>query len=150
LKKGNRAIFIESNIHAREWITAATTTWMINELLRSTNAEAMDLASNIDWYFIPVLNPDGYEYTRHHNRNWRKTRSVQTPLCSGVDGNRNFAFNWMVPDENGNTGTSSSSCNDIFPGYTPFSEVETAALDQYLRKHHGKFDAYIAVTTHNY
>ena len=26
-------------------------------------------------YFLPSHNPDGYAYTRDHNRMWRKTRS---------------------------------------------------------------------------
>jgi murein tripeptide amidase MpaA len=49
--------------------------------LRSTNPEVQDLADNIDWYFLVITNPDGYEYTRTENRNWRKTRSVQSALC---------------------------------------------------------------------
>mgnify|MGYP003428738317 FL=1 len=53
--KGNRAIFIESNI--REWISSATSTFLINELLRSTNPEVIDLAENVDWYFLPLTNP---------------------------------------------------------------------------------------------
>lgn len=57
LLKGNRAIFIESNIHAREWIASATSTFLINELLRSTNPEVVDLAENVDWYFLPLTNP---------------------------------------------------------------------------------------------
>lgn len=61
--KGNPTIFIESNIHAREWITSSTATWFINELLTSTDPVIMDLAQNIDWYIIPVLNVDGFHYT---------------------------------------------------------------------------------------
>lgn len=62
--QGNPAILIESNIHAREWITSATATYILNELLTSTDAEVVDIATNIDWYFIPVINPDGFTYTK--------------------------------------------------------------------------------------
>lgn len=62
--QGNPAILIESNIHAREWITSATSTYILNELLTSTDADVIDIATNIDWYFIPVLNPDGFNYTK--------------------------------------------------------------------------------------
>lgn len=58
-KTGNRAIMIEANIHAREWIGSATATWVLNQLLTSTVPEVVDLANNIDWYIIPVTNPDG-------------------------------------------------------------------------------------------
>jgi murein tripeptide amidase MpaA len=63
-KAGNKAIFIEANIHAREWISSATATWTINELLRSQDAAVRDIAENYDWYIIPVTNPDGYEFTQ--------------------------------------------------------------------------------------
>lgn len=62
-KTGNPGVFIESNIHAREWITSATATWFINELLSSDNAEIRSMAENYDWYIVPVLNVDGFVYT---------------------------------------------------------------------------------------
>lgn len=61
----------------------------------------------LDFYIIPCLNPDGYEYTRSSPlppvRLWRKNRSPaicqQTvwggeKCCQGVDLNRNFEFHW--------------------------------------------------------
>lgn len=54
---------IEANIHAREWITSATATWLLNELLTSTHPDVQDLAQNIDWVIIPVFNVDGFAYT---------------------------------------------------------------------------------------
>lgn len=56
-------IFIESTIHAREWITAATITFIMNELLTSTDPEVKAMAENYDWIFVPVFNVDGYQYT---------------------------------------------------------------------------------------
>jgi murein tripeptide amidase MpaA len=62
-KSGNPGIFIESNIHAREWITSATVTWLINEMFSSTDPEAVALFENYDWYIVPVLNVDGFEFS---------------------------------------------------------------------------------------
>lgn len=59
----NPKIFIESTIHAREWITAATTTYILNELLTSNDPEIKAMAANYDWIFIPVVNVDGYVYS---------------------------------------------------------------------------------------
>lgn len=56
---GNPAIFIEANIHAREWISSATAVWLVNELLTSEENDIQDLTNEIDWYIIPVTNPDG-------------------------------------------------------------------------------------------
>lgn len=108
--QGNRAIFIEANIHAREWIASATSTWILNELLHSEDLEVQYIAENVDWYILPQTNPDGYEYTRNNNRNWRKTRSPVSLICDGVDPNRNFAHNWLMPDETGNEGASRAPC----------------------------------------
>lgn len=58
-QEGNPAIFIEANIHAREWISSATAVWLINELLTSEENVIQDLTKEIDWYIIPVTNPDG-------------------------------------------------------------------------------------------
>lgn len=61
--QGNPTIFIESNIHAREWVTSATSTFILNEFLTSQDEDVRDLAENIDWVFVPVFNVDGFEYT---------------------------------------------------------------------------------------
>lgn len=59
----NNAVFIEAGIHAREWISPATVTFMLNELLTSTDPNVRAVAESHDWYVVPVTNPDGYEYT---------------------------------------------------------------------------------------
>lgn len=143
--QNNRAVFIEANIHAREWISSATASFVLNEFLRSTDPEVQEIASSVDWYIIIVANPDGYEYSRSTNRNWRKTRSATgSLLCSGVDANRNFAFNWLVPDETGNLGASTTACSDTFAGNRAFSEPETVAIEEYLARNYEKFDVYLS------
>lgn len=66
-KYGNKAVFIESNIHAREWITSATITFFIDQLLHSRRPAVREIAENLDWYIIPVLNVDGFAYTHAHS-----------------------------------------------------------------------------------
>ncbi|XP_058123757.1 zinc carboxypeptidase-like [Anopheles ziemanni] len=116
---GNPGIFLEANIHAREWITSATVTWLLNELLTSQDPAVQELAVNYDWYILPVANPDGFHYTKTTNRLWRKNRYPHTVLCAGVDLNRNFPYHWMEG------GASAVACNDIFAGPEPASEIET-------------------------
>jgi carboxypeptidase A, invertebrate len=142
--QNNRAIFIEANIHAREWIASATVTWILNEFLYSIDPEVQDLAMNVDWYIIPMANPDGYEYTRNTNRNWRKTRSKVSSVCYGVDPNRNFAFNFLKPDEEGNLGASKAPCNDFYAGPHPFSENETIGIENFVTANRDKFDIYLS------
>ena len=52
------AIWIDGGIHAREWISPATVTYMIKKLLEEKITNP-DLIDKLDWYFLPVLNPDG-------------------------------------------------------------------------------------------
>jgi murein tripeptide amidase MpaA len=71
-------MWVDGGIHAREWITPAVVTFMIRQLVEARNPEESDLLEKLDWYFLPLVNPDGYEYTRSTDRLWRKTRSVCT------------------------------------------------------------------------
>lgn len=122
------AVLIESTIHAREWIVTATTTFVLNEFLTSTNPAIMAVARRYIWHIIPVANPDGYIFSHTNNRMWRKTRRPSSAVCFGADPNRNFDHNW------GQAGTSTNPCSDIFPGDRPFSEPETQALADYYTR----------------
>lgn len=57
--ENNPAIFIEANIHAREWISSATAIWIINEILTTTDATVREVIDEVTWYILPVTNPDG-------------------------------------------------------------------------------------------
>jgi len=115
----NRNIWIDGGIHSREWISPASVTYIINDLV--TNWSKLPAyIQNINWYIQPLVNPDGYEFTHTSNRLWRKNRSG-TGNCRGVDLNRNYGYRW------GGLGTSPNPCSDIYCGPGPFSEPETRA-----------------------
>ena len=59
-------------IHAREWISPAVVMYTV-KMLTEELGDNSDLIDNLDWYILPVLNPDGYAYTQV-DRLWRKTR----------------------------------------------------------------------------
>merc|ERR1719367_1588031 len=91
---GNKpAMWIDGGIHAREWISPAAVTWVLKELVENDAAHP-DLLENMDWYILPVVNPDGYLFTQTDNRLWRKTRSPNGLGCFGTDANRNFGYQW--------------------------------------------------------
>merc|ERR1712013_848616 len=64
------SVWIDGGIHAREWISPAATTWMLKELVENDAAHP-DLLDNADWFILPSANPDGYDWSRNHNRMWR-------------------------------------------------------------------------------
>uniref|UniRef100_A0A1A9WWA5 Peptidase M14 domain-containing protein n=1 Tax=Glossina brevipalpis TaxID=37001 RepID=A0A1A9WWA5_9MUSC len=93
-KRGKKSIFVESNIHPREWITSVTATYIIKELLSSKNPDVRKMAESLDWYIIPVLNVDGFVYSHEKDRMWKKSRRPVNAKCVGIDLNRNFNFQW--------------------------------------------------------
>ncbi|KAM3960500.1 uncharacterized protein ACR2FA_005409 [Aphomia sociella] len=142
---------IEGTLHAREWITTATATWVIKEFLTSTDPEVRFMAEHFVWHIFPVVNPDGYSYTFTNNRMWRKNRSnasfvsceasgVDDDMSNGVDLNRNFDFVWM------SVGASNNSCTNTYAGPAPFSEPESQAISEYVLnlKQYGQIIYYIA------
>merc|ERR1712223_1115086 len=123
---GKPIAWIEAGIHAREWIASATATFMINELVNNYE-QNKDIVDNLNIHFIPMANPDGYEYSRTSDRYWRKNRAQNSgSSCKGVDLNRNWGFHW------GESGVSTSPCSDIYLGSAPFSEVETTIMKNYV------------------
>ena len=69
-------------IHAREWVSPTSGLYTIHQIiqnhLNSRNGNPFDEdVVGIDWYIMPLLNPDGYEYSHTHDRMWRKNRSPE-------------------------------------------------------------------------
>ncbi|KAF2892787.1 hypothetical protein ILUMI_13385 [Ignelater luminosus] len=120
-----KTVFIEGGMHAREWISPAVVTYILNEILSSNDGEVREMAESRDWYFFPVCNPDGYVYTHSKNRFWRKTRKPYG-RCYGADPNRNWNFLWMQG------GASNDSCTETFAGSSPFSEIEVKNLAEFI------------------
>lgn len=55
-KANNKAIWIDGGIHAREWISPATATYIVNELVEDWD-DLPEYMQNLDWYVLPVVNP---------------------------------------------------------------------------------------------
>uniref|UniRef100_W8BHB0 Carboxypeptidase A4 n=1 Tax=Ceratitis capitata TaxID=7213 RepID=W8BHB0_CERCA len=137
-----KKIWIDGGIHAREWISPATVTFIVYQILSKWESQPAYIKQRT-WYFMPVVNPDGYVYSRNVNRLWRKNRSPSSSSsCYGVDLNRNFNINW-----NGR-GSSTNPCSDTYRGTTPASELETKAVENFLSRRKHNLSAYL--TYHSY
>ncbi|CAG7732170.1 unnamed protein product [Allacma fusca] len=132
------AIWLDANIHAREWITSAVAINTINELL---NGERQGWTEDFDWYILTVYNPDGLVYTKSTDRMWRKTRSPGF-LCKGADANRNFGFHFR------DGGSSTNPCSETYSGSEAFSEVENQHVRDEINKISKELVAYISL--HSY
>ncbi|XP_059060827.1 carboxypeptidase B-like isoform X2 [Achroia grisella] len=141
---GNPIVFIDAGIHAREWVAPAMALYLIYRLTNDPEAKQNEL-NGVDWYILPVVNPDGYEFTRSSkaNRLWRKTRSKSNGNCFGVDGNRNYGFKWAV------SGVSNNPCDrETYAGPKPFSEPETQMVRNVMLENAKRLKLYISV--HSY
>lgn len=116
---------IFTGIHAREWISPATVTYIISEFVENRDKH-LPVIDGIDFYIVPVVNPDGYEYTHYGQRLWRKNRSKGNYFCPGTDLNRNWGYMW------GGQGTSGDNCREIYRGTGPFSEPETRSVSNFV------------------
>lgn len=126
----NKPMIVYNSLqHAREWISGATTTYIINQLLTGYGKDKAitELVDQIDWFIIPIVNVDGYRYTwaPDGNRLWRKNRRQITPGCYGVDNNRNWNFVFKPS-------SISDACLETFAGTTGGSEPENTALSNFL------------------
>ncbi|CAB3408512.1 unnamed protein product [Caenorhabditis bovis] len=152
-----KIVVIDAGIHAREWAAIHTASYFINLLVntRDTDPQVRAYLDSLVIYIFPVLNPDGYEYTRTERTNprarmWRKSRSPRqcafdgsrNSCCMGVDLNRNFDFRFAE------IGSSRYPCSEIYHGSSAFSEPETKAYSIFLTSLKGRLEAYI--TLHSY
>ncbi|VDK38741.1 unnamed protein product [Gongylonema pulchrum] len=168
-----RAVWIDGGNHAREWPAFHTAAFFIHELVSkySKDAEITNYVDKLNIYVSPVLNPDGFEFSRTSDvaliRHWRKNRAPENCsgsilfrknlCCDGVDLNRNYDFDFrqtLYPYNN--------PCSDEYQGPYPFSEPESrhVSFETNIRLHiavrdimtsaelRGKVDAVISMHTH--
>lgn len=101
---------------------------------------------NYDYWFVPVINPDGYEYSHVSDRMWRKTRSRNAQgstffsACPGVDPNRNYDMHWAEVGAD-----KYYSCSQIYAGRNAFSEPETRALASLMRTGNKRILMYLSL-----
>ncbi len=121
--------------HAREPLAMATTINYMFWLLENYGVDPLvtNLIDNRELYFVPVVNPDGYEYNRQTNPNggglWRKNRrNIVNSSCFGVDLNRNYSFGYAA---NGSC-SSTNPCSNTYRGSNFFSEPETVAVRDFM------------------
>jgi hypothetical protein len=125
------AVLYQATTHAREWISTEVgmrlLKWFIAER-RAENPEVVELLETTELWFVPMVNPDGYQFTFDEERLWRKnTRDNngdgQITAGDGVDLNRNYPEHWNYDEE----GSSSQFASETYRGTAPLSEPEVAA-----------------------
>ena len=119
-REGKPVFVINACQHAREWVSPAATTFMIEQLVSNYGSDARitRLLDELEWVFLPMVNPDGFDFSWTDQRFWRKNKRVIDDRLFGVDLNRNWEFEW------GGLGSGASPASETYRGESPFSEPE--------------------------
>ena len=116
----------------------------------STNPEVQGILDNTELYFIPMINPDGYQHNVDNDPNGggmhRKNKRNVGTSNPGVDNNRNYDYIDGSGSIWGTSGVSSDPNNDTYPGTGPFSEPENQAIKWFVENHSIK----LALNNHTY
>ncbi|WP_166134344.1 M14 family metallopeptidase [Nocardioides ochotonae] len=139
VRDGSRpAVLYSAAQHAREWITPEMNLRLLHHVVDgyASDPDIRRLLRGTELWFVPVANPDGYDYTfTEGNRLWRKNLrdnngDAQITGIDGVDLNRNWPTRWGYDNE----GSSPSYASQTYRGTAPASEPETRALDGLMRR----------------
>ncbi|MFQ5507350.1 MAG: M14 family metallopeptidase, partial [Planctomycetota bacterium] len=128
-------VLFDAMHHAREPLSMETTLLFMDWLIDNygKDSEATYLVDHRELYFVPVVNPDGYEYNRSIRSGgggmWRKNRRVNNASSFGVDLNRNYPTGWSAPFG----GNSTNPLSNVYRGPKPLSEPEALALDNFAK-----------------
>ncbi|XP_003373652.1 carboxypeptidase O [Trichinella spiralis] len=139
-KFAKNSIWIDAGMHAREWIAPATAVYLLHELAENyeNTKEIQFILNKYSFYILPVVNPDGYDYSWKSERFWRKSRSKHNctfwSCCVGVD--------LDSIDLRGHP------CRPDYPGPFPFSESETRAVSKFLSENQQRI--LLAISLHSF
>jgi len=134
--------------HAREPVSMMSLLYYMWYLLESyeNDPEIKALIDNMELYFVPMINPDGYLFNEmtdpEGGGNWRKNRRNNGDGTFGVDINRNYGYNWGIDDD----GSSGYTYSNTYRGTEPFSEPETQMMRDFILEH----DFGVAMNNHVY
>ena len=150
LSDGSRpAALYMGTIHAREWIATEVTRRLLRHFVENygKNDEITNLVNTRELWFMPVANPDGYQYTFDSERLWRKNLrdndgNDEITNADGVDLNRNYDERWNYDNEGSSTETASLT----YRGPEAASEPEVKAHQALIDRLKFKF----LVTYHSY
>ena len=137
--------------HAREWISAEVPLYLAANLVQNyyTDSTVKMLVDNSEIWIVPVVNPDGLEYSRLGGfdsesdlglrRLWRKNRQDNGDGTHGVDLNRNYGYEWE-----GSGGSGRTTSDDDYRGPEAFSEPETRAIRDLMLDSKKDFEAVLS------
>ena len=123
-----KTVVVTSGLHAREWLSVTSSLYSLYQLVsNSHDAQELSLLDDLDFLFVPVMNPDGYVYSWETDRLWRKNRQdTGVPICKGIDLDHSFNYQWEA-----STGT---PCSESYAGAYAQEALEVQHFAHYINK----------------
>ncbi|ODQ68036.1 hypothetical protein NADFUDRAFT_81126 [Nadsonia fulvescens var. elongata DSM 6958] len=128
-QKAKKTILVTGGIHAREWISVSSVCYSLYQLIvrYGRSNHITNYLDNLNFEFIPVMNPDGYVYSWESDRLWRKNRQqTGLPFCSGIDIDYSFDFQWSQ--------SRGTPCSEAYAGTEPFQALEAFHLANFVNQ----------------
>ncbi|KAI0140560.1 hypothetical protein GGR57DRAFT_509335 [Xylariaceae sp. FL1272] len=136
-------ILVTGGMHAREWISVSTANYLAWSFIHLSAGDPMvaKILERFDLVFVPVLNPDGYEYTWEVDRLWRKSRQgTNMSICPGFDLDHAFGYQWNSVHHQ------TEPCSQSYGGDEPFQAIEALRLADWAKNetaHGTRFVGYL-------
>jgi Zinc carboxypeptidase/Secretion system C-terminal sorting domain len=133
-------LLLTSLHHANEPMGISAALFFLWHVLENYNSskEYQTLLNNMEIYFVPCVNPDGYVYNEINFPSGggmqRKNRRANcaTDAAKGVDLNRNYNYKWGI----NSSGSSSNPCHTKYSrGSSAWSEPETKTMRDFVNRH---------------
>ncbi|HPB26576.1 MAG TPA: M14 family zinc carboxypeptidase [Bacteroidales bacterium] len=137
INEGEKQVLYTSVHHSQEPCGLQQLIFFMYYLLENynNNTEINYLLNNLEIYFVPVINPDGYVYNQSQNPtgggSWRKNRRDNGLLSYGVDLNRNYGYQWGY----NNIGSQPIGSSPWYRGTAAFSEPESQTMKTFIEAH---------------
>ncbi|XP_047514279.1 zinc carboxypeptidase-like isoform X2 [Pieris napi] len=125
-------VFIVGSEDGKDWVSSSV---ILNFLIKLLKDNDMDnsLLKYFDFYLAPIINPDGFVYSKIYDRFWSKNRKEFFPPISCLNGSLsvgvNIDRNWFQQKV---SRLMEEECKNIYTGYEPLSEEETHTLSYVL------------------
>ncbi|UCG45129.1 MAG: zinc carboxypeptidase [Candidatus Bathyarchaeota archaeon] len=149
-ENGEAAVLYMGAHHAREWISVEVPMNLAHYLVNSYGHDPRitNLVDEREVWIVPMVNPDGVEYSQQVYQMWRKNKRDNNrnghfdPSVDGVDNNRNYGYMWGYDNE----GSSPYTWSEMYRGAYAFSEPENQAIRNLVLHR----DFVFAVSYHSY
>lgn len=140
---GKPEVLVIGGHHAREWAGNGAVTSSMEKMLDAYGRDPKLTADvdAMDHWFVPLANPDGYEFSRNADPGWRKNRSHHHGIDGvGVDLNRNYRADFRFPGDSPNRIDDDEGASDdpnqlTYRGPHALSEHESQAITDFIDTH---------------